>query len=493
MRGTDLPSSMASSMASSLAFSVQALGRLPAGLVRECEEAAEFARRFNREVVNPVCLELDRRIEADSSVMPDEIVAEMGRRGLLTLWIPKIFGGGGFSPFSMMAFNEELASGCLGVSNLIGAHYFAYGLASATSNMSALKILSEACLAGEKSGRPCLLSAAITEPAAGTDLEDVDLIDRAKVQTTVRRTEKGLRLQGAKVFISNAAMCRWLVVSAYGDLKKPGAEPWIVLVPREHPGVRIGRVEQKMGQHACPASPVFFDDCEIKPEWVCFSPDQFKSLAEARRYADLLIQDVLALSRMNVGAYGAGAAIASVNAVRDAVEKAKVPQPEWFHAVLGEMLANYQVARATTWDAGCAAALVGANRALFEKSVYGMNRSAPPGFWKAVAKLLNLRSLTARLRRARLAHADPETIDRLSALGAAAKVSGSTAAVKNAQLALDLSGVFSHEPRFVAEVSKILRDSKLLQIYEGTNLLNLLEVSRTFQSGARPFQEGASP
>jgi alkylation response protein AidB-like acyl-CoA dehydrogenase len=67
-----------------------------------------------------------------------------------------------------------------------------------------------------------------------------------------------------------------------------------------------------------------------------------------------------------------------------------------------------------------------------------------------------------------------EQIQRTSGLGSMAKFSGTDAAVANGHLALDLMGQAGLRQERLAE--KHLRDAKLLQIYEGTNQLNRLNL-----------------
>ncbi|MBW2177702.1 MAG: acyl-CoA dehydrogenase, partial [Deltaproteobacteria bacterium] len=74
-------------------------------------------------------------------------------------------------------------------------------------------------------------------------------------------------------------------------------------------------------------------------------------------------------------------------------------------------------------------------------------------------------------------HCDWQTkaeIERTSGLGSLAKITGSDAGVKNGQLALDLMGQAGLRQERMAE--KHLRDAKLIQIYEGTNQLNRLNL-----------------
>ena len=65
-------------------------------------------------------------------------------------------------------------------------------------------------------------------------------------------------------------------------------------------------------------------------------------------------------------------------------------------------------------------------------------------------------------------------MSRASVFGSAAKVTASDLAVRNAELALEVMG--DEGLRVDSGVEKVLRDAKLLQIYEGTNQLNRREI-----------------
>jgi len=67
-----------------------------------------------------------------------------------------------------------------------------------------------------------------------------------------------------------------------------------------------------------------------------------------------------------------------------------------------------------------------------------------------------------------------ERMARVQAMASLAKVAGSDAAMENAQLAVEL--LSQAGLRHDQGVEKIFRDAKLLQIFEGTNQLNRLNI-----------------
>ena len=77
-----------------------------------------------------------------------------------------------------------------------------------------------------------------------------------------------------------------------------------------------------------------------------------------------------------------------------------------------------------------------------------------------------------------------EEIERTSGLGSLAKISGTDAGVINGQLALDLMGQAGLRQDRLAE--KHLRDAKLMQIYEGTNQLNRINLFKCLVAKGLP-------
>jgi acyl-CoA dehydrogenase len=470
------------------------MGRLPKALAREVSSAVSLAREFNTEIVRSKKLELDRQCEKDPDKMPLEIVRAAQERGFFSAWLPRFFGGKGLTPFSMMPFNEELSSECLGVANLIGAHYVAISLLSATLNTRVLRKICEKIILAEKNrAEPVLLSTAITEPAAGSDLEDNELIKHARVGCIAKKVAGGYRVSGSKIFTSNAALATYHIVVAYSDAKDPGSSPVVMAVHKNNPGLRLGRQERKMGQHVCPATELVFRDCFVADEWVAMAPDQYESIDSYRKHCDLLIDDVLPMSRAGVGALGSGAArsalkIATDFCARQVSGKDLLINQEWVQAELAEMQKNVKAAQLNYWEAVFAQALIGPFRDMQRPFVYGFLAKTPRFFLCfLLGDLLSSFRTVNNLRKKRIREIDSGKAAILSGLGSVAKIMGSDHAQLNCRIALNLMGETGL--RQSEGVEKILRDSKLLQIYEGTNELNRVNLFKSFIGSDRPEVE----
>jgi alkylation response protein AidB-like acyl-CoA dehydrogenase len=95
-------------------------------------------------------------------------------------------------------------------------------------------------------------------------------------------------------------------------------------------------------------------------------------------------------------------------------------------------------------------------------------------FDKVIAPLTEKPFMTQTFRKMQLDGQTDDEIHRTSGWGSLSKFCATDIGIKNCQMALELMG--QHGLRHSSRVEKILRDAKLLQIYEGTNQLNRLNL-----------------
>lgn len=481
--------------------SLAAMERMPRGVVEECREAVALARRFNRTVARNYALELDRRMQEDPAYLPWELVEEANRWGFFTMWIPKLFGGKGWSLSSIAPFVEELASECLAITNLIGVHYFGFSILAATWNVRLIDMISREVAEGERTGKPCLVSGAVTEPEAGTDAEEVELLARARVRCQARRVEGGYVVNGRKIFISNGHLSTWHILIAYEDLERPDETMIAFAVKNGTPGFSFGRMEKKMGQKGCPASELVFEDCFIPDEYMLVAASRLEEmglLSRAARKAKRgprelgmqLIDFVVSATRPGVGAMGAGVARGAFElALQFARETEVGGKPlvnhEWAQCLLAEMYVNAALARLSYMEANYANSMHGMARLLGFKPLYYYHRALPTSVFDRFMPAANRRDAVTTAFRLLVVAGQGEEQERVaSGWASLAKVAGTDLGVRNCQLALELMGQagLRHDRR----AEKCLRDAKLLQIYEGTNQLNRLNIFKCLVAPAAP-------
>jgi acyl-CoA dehydrogenase len=471
--------------------SLRAISKQPKKIWEETKKVVSLARKFNDEVVRPYAAELERKVQEEPDFLPHEFIGEANRWGLYTLWIPRIFGGKGYNLPSFSYFIEEIASVCTAMSNLIGVHYLGVATLIATWNTPIIQRIFKEVVEGEKRGQPCLISLALTEPDAGTDVEEINLMDRGNITCYAKRVDGGYVVNGRKVFISNGHLSTWHMLFSFADLEKPSSSLVMLAVKSGIKGFSLGRKERKMGQKGCPASELLFDDCFVPDEYVCLDPEQAMRLSRSRTETTMqLIDYVFSASRAGVGAFGTGVARGAFEAAIKFAAKTEVEgnlliNHEWAQCLLSQMYRNILISRYTYVESNYANGMDGMFKLLQIKPIYYLTRYMPTVVLKIlVPPLMGSRLGTWLMRKIHCDRQTQEEIERTSGLGSLAKFNGTDAGVENAHLALDLMGQAGLRQDRIAE--KHLRDAKLMQIYEGTNELNRLNlfkclVARSFK------------
>jgi alkylation response protein AidB-like acyl-CoA dehydrogenase len=190
-------------------------------LIRYYEEAFMIAREFRHKVVEPRALEIDRKAMEDPTYVDADALRLACEYGLFSMGFPRMLGGQG-SPFGAVTVAcEEISAGCVGIANLIYVNGLAISCVAATFNLRWIADFADIVCQSEKTGNPRLLSTAITEPGAGSDVEDDELVKYADLCCSARPVQGGYLLNGRKVFISNGSVADTHVVLMPTDPKSP--------------------------------------------------------------------------------------------------------------------------------------------------------------------------------------------------------------------------------------------------------------------------------
>jgi acyl-CoA dehydrogenase len=466
--------------------------RMPRGMIRETEEVIALARKFNEEVARPLSLELDRKTHEDPDYLPVELVKKANEWGFYTMWIPKMLGGKGYNNPSLAHALEEIGSVCVGIANVIGVHYLGVAALLMLCNTRLIKKLLNEVREGEKTGEPCIISYAITEPAAGTDVEEVELEAKGRLGCHARKVDGGYIINGSKIFISNGHYSTWHVVYAYTDLKRGADTKVALLVKKGTKGFSLGTHENKMGQRVCPASVLNFEDCFVPDELVAMDSESVKSFTK-KPYRDINMQHidyVFSLSRACVGAFGIGVArgafetaLRHVNGTE--IDGKPMASYEWVQCRLAEMYANVRLGRLAYMEANLANQHRGVYNLLQMKPIYYYQKYLPQSYFdRVISPLLDKPFGTWLMSKWYIDWQKPKDQQLTTGLASMAKFSSTDIGVRNCQMALELMGKAGLRQDSGAE--KILRDAKLLQIYEGTNQLNRINLFKSVIAPACP-------
>ena len=210
----------------------------------------DTVRRFVTERLRPIEAEV-----SESNEVPAAIVEEMKALGLFGLTIPEAYGGLGLTMEEECLVALEIGKASPAFRSAFGTNV---GIGSQGVVMFGTDAQKSKYLPGIASGE-IITSFALTEPEAGSD--------SAAVQTRARREGDVYVLDGAKRYITNAGKASLFTVMARTDPdKKGGSGVSAFLVPRDLPGLSVGKSEKKMGQQGAHIHDVIFEGVRVPVE-----------------------------------------------------------------------------------------------------------------------------------------------------------------------------------------------------------------------------------
>ncbi len=214
------------------------------------EQLIDAVRRFVSERLRP----LEAQI-AENDAIPDDVLADMRALGLYGLTIPEEYGGLDLSMEDECLVGIELGRTSPAFRSAFGTNV---GIGSQGLVMFGTPEQKAKWLPGIASGET-VTSFALTEPEAGSD--------SASVQTRATRDGDVYVLNGSKRYITNANKAGLFTVMARTNPAiKGGGGVSAFLVPRDLPGLSIGKPEKKMGQQGAHICDVIFDNVRVPAE-----------------------------------------------------------------------------------------------------------------------------------------------------------------------------------------------------------------------------------
>lgn len=438
--------------------------------VDEIFKIQRTAREFGEKYVEPIALELDKKIEQDHNYFHWDIVYKALPYRFLSYIIPKPFGGLGYSTTHFAIFTEELCSFCPGVANIFGAHALGLSPLLLAPDIRHYARYMKEVADKERKGEPVLFALAITEPEAGSDVEDADFLKTARLTTYAKKVKGGYILQGRKVFISNGSIARYIWVGAVLDRKNPVETGVSFVIPNDAKGFSVGRIEKKMGQRACPASELIFEDVFIPEE------DRVGDEGEGERLTSI----VLGASRAPVAAIATGIARGAFERLLKYLNETKVNgkylfEEQWCQIVLVDIMTKIQIARQLYIDATMCCDLLSVPKLMELPSMKFLN--LVPEFImnsNMMKRIFTSQKMYKFVKNLAEKNISEEDIYLIAGYSSIAKFTASDMAMEVTSKAMQIMG--EDGPIFEYGVEKLYRDAKLTQIYEGTNQINRLYV-----------------
>ncbi|WOC40512.1 acyl-CoA dehydrogenase family protein [Polaribacter sp. HL-MS24] len=194
------------------------------------------------------------RFEAKDYALTEEVMRKAGELGFLGVAVPEAYGGLGMGFVSTMLTCDYISSGTGSFSTAFGAHTGIGTMPITLYGNEAQKQKYVPRLAsGEWMGAYCL-----TEPGAGSDANS------GKTTAELTADETSYKINGQKMWISNAGFCQLFIVFARIENDK-NITGFIVENNPEN-GITLGEEEHKLGIRASSTRQVFFNDTLVPVE-----------------------------------------------------------------------------------------------------------------------------------------------------------------------------------------------------------------------------------
>jgi butyryl-CoA dehydrogenase len=371
----------------------------------------DTVREFATRELAPGAAERDEHEHYDRGLFD-----RMAGLGLAGAPFPEEIGGGGIGYRAWALVMEELGAVDMAMAVSLSVHVLSQSPVVRWGTEEQRARWLAPMLRGERMG-----AFALTEPSAGSDAAAIRL--RA-TRLGPADAPTGYRLDGTKIWISNAPEAEHYLVFATLDPEAGPSAITAFLVEKGTPGFEFGRKERKLGIRANPASELVFRGTEVS------AVNRLGQEGEGYRIA----LSSLGEGRISIAAACTGIARASLEAATRFVSErrafgAPLVEQQGVRFMLAEMAQRVAAARALTWAAAAA-----------------RDRG--------------------------------ESIAEASSL---AKWTSSDAAMSVASDAVQLFGAAGYSRE--NPVERYMRDAKGAQIYEGTNQVHRLIVADQLVKG----------
>ena len=244
--------------------------------------------------------------------------------------------------------------------------------------------------------------------------------DVAGMRTTFKKVGDDYVLNGEKCWITNASLASFYVVFATSDPTKRHKGIAAFIVDRDTPGLRVGKHEDKMGQRASDTAAVHFEDVKVpKANFLAPEGAGFK-----------LAMETFNQTRPDIGAMATGL---MQRCLDESVAYAKERK------AFGVAIAEHQLVQAMLAEMAISTE---ATRLLYQKAAWNLDHGVR----------------------------DP-------IVSSYAKAFGADRAMQTAVDAVQVFGGNGYVKDYPVE--KLMRDAKVLQIYEGTSQIQRLVIARS--------------
>jgi len=276
----------------------------------------ETVRQFVDRDVKPTVRDVEHANE-----YPEAWIEQMKRIGIYGLAIPEEYGGAPVSTPCYVDVTQELARGWMSLAGAMGGHTVVAKLIVLFGTEEQKQAYLPAMATGDLRA-----TMALTEPAGGSDLQNMTTVARADGDELV--------INGSKTWISNARRSGLIALLCKTD---PNATPKhkgisVLLVEQGTRGLTVSRDLPKLGYKGVESCELAFDDCRV-PQSAILGGEPGKGFSQMMKG--------LETGRIQVASRALGVATAALeDALAYAQDRESFGQPIWKHQAVGHYLAD---------------------------------------------------------------------------------------------------------------------------------------------------------
>ncbi len=377
-------------------------------LDEELTMVRDMARDFAEKELRSRASKFDRQEAID----PD-VFQKMSELGLWGLTVPEEYGGAGMGNLALSVVLIEINRVCASTGVTLSVHN---SLLEAPIRRFGNEAQKRAWLPRLAAGE--LIGAyGLTEPNSGSDA--------AALRTSAVRDGDDYVLNGTKIWVTNGGIAGLFVIYARTDPAAPKAKGISAfLVPRDTPGLRVGKHEKKTGIRGSTTTEVLLENVRIPAANLLGEPNRGFQIA----------MDTLDGGRIGIAAQAVGIAQACLEAsVKYSHERQQFQRP----------IADFQ---AIQWKLSDMATRIDASRLLTYRASWLRDRNQPCNREAAEAKLFA--SQTANFC---------------------------------ADEAVQIHGGAGYTDEF--HVERLFRDARVTEIYEGATDIQRIVIARSVLAG----------
>lgn len=306
--------------------------------------------------------------------------------------------------------------------NALLTEQLAYGCTGIQTSMLANSLaLTPIKLGGSEEQKKKYLGRLTAEPifASYATTEPSGGSDVAAMKTRFEKHGDDYVITGQKSWITNASLASFYVVFATADTAKKHKGIAAFIVERDTPGLKVGKHEDKLGQRASDTAVIHFEEVKVSKE----------NLLAAEGHGFKLAMETFNQTRPDIGAMATGLMQRCLDeSLAYAKERTAFGVPIIEHQLVAAMISEMAIRTEAT-------------RLLYQKAAWNLDSGVR----------------------------DPM-------VSAFAKAFGADSAMQSALDAVQVFGGNGYVKEYPVE--KLMRDAKVLQIYEGTSQIQRVVIAR---------------